>query len=66
MTPGEESAASPTTPARKKKRKPGDNQPQLILEGISKGIFKDVEPTIVDSEDMDVPTFMRRRVTVDK
>ena len=66
VTPGEESAASPTTPARKKKRKPGDNQPQLILEGISKGIFKDVEPTIVDSEDMDVPTFMRRRVTVDK
>ncbi len=57
---------SPTTPAKKKNRKTGDTQPQLILEGISKGIFKDVEPTIVDSEDMDVPTFMRRRVVVDK
>lgn len=58
---------SATTPAgKKKKRKVETTQSQLILEGISKGIFKDVEPTIIDGEDMDVPTFIRRRVTVPK
>lgn len=58
---------SPSAPAgKKKKKKPEPTQAQLILEGISKGIFKDVEPTIIDGEDMDVPTFIRRRVTVPK
>lgn len=65
VTPESDTTTLPSA-TRKKKRKSGDNQPQLILESISKGIFKDVEPTIVDSEDMDVPTFMRRRIAVDK
>jgi len=51
---------------KKKKKKTEPTQAQLILEGISKGIFKDVEPTILFGEDMDVPTFIRRRVMVDK
>lgn len=62
----EEGETATATPPRRKKKKTGATQPQLILEGFSKGIFKDVEPTIVDSEDMDVPTFIRRHVTVDK
>ena len=58
---------APATPAvKRKKRKQEATQSQLILEGISKGIFKDVEPTIIDGEDMDVPTFIRRRVVVAK
>ncbi|MEI8138413.1 MAG: cell division protein FtsZ [bacterium] len=58
---------SPTTPAGKKKnRKTETTQSQLIFEGISKGLFKDVEPTIIAGEDMDVPTFIRRRVAVSK
>lgn len=64
--PAEGEEASATATARKRKKKSGATQPQLILEGVSKGIFKDVEPTIVDGEDMDVPTFIRRRVPVDK
>ncbi len=63
-TPSEESA---TAPAGKKKRKKKETaQSQMILEGISKGLFKDVEPTVIDGEDMDVPTFIRRRVAVVK
>ena len=61
MTP----VTAPANP-RKKKKKGGDSHPQLTLESISKGIFKDVEPTVVDGEDMDVPTFIRRRVVVDR
>jgi cell division protein FtsZ len=58
---------SPSTPAgKKKKRKTEATQSQLIFEGISKGLFKDVEPTIIAGEDMDVPTFIRRRVAVAK
>jgi len=57
----------PAAPAGKKKRRKNETtQSQLILEGISKGIFKDVEPTIIDGEDMDVPTFIRRHVAVSK
>ncbi len=51
---------------KKKKRKNADLQPQLVLGGFSKGLFKDVQPTIVGTEDMDVPTFIRKHVTVDK
>ena len=58
---------SPTVPSGKKKKKKAETtQSQLILEGISKGIFKDVEPTIIAGEDMDIPTFIRRRVAVAK
>lgn len=64
--PPEGDDATVTSTVRKKKKKGDATQPQLILESISKGIFKDVEPTIVDGEDMDVPTFIRHRITVDK
>lgn len=58
--------APPAAAGKRKKRRPETNQSQMILEGISKGIFKDVEPTIIDGEDLDVPTFIRRRVAVPK
>jgi cell division protein FtsZ len=65
--PEEVPSEAPTQPAeRRRKRKPGATQAQLGLEGIGKGIFKDIEPTIIDGEDMDIPTFIRRRVPVDK
>lgn len=58
---------TPPTPVdKKRKRKPEATQAQLILEGISKGIFKDVEPTVIEGEDLDVPTFIRRRVSITK
>ncbi len=35
-------------------------QPELELPTISKGRFKNVEPTVMDGEDLDLPTFIRR------
>lgn len=37
------------------------HQAMLQLEPLSKGRFAKTEPTIVDGEDMDVPTFLRKR-----
>lgn len=48
--------------ARMKKNK--SVQSRLQLEPIGRGKFKDVEPTIWEGEDLDVPTFMRRQITL--
>lgn len=54
-------------PTGRKKKSGGPTQPGLGLDGdISKGMFKDVEPTVIDGVDMDIPTFIRRRVTIEK
>ena len=37
------------------------SQQMLQLEPLSKGRFAKTEPTIVDGEDIDVPTFLRKR-----
>lgn len=63
---GPDAGAAVAPPPRKRKRRNTETQSQLILGGISKGLFKDVQPTIVENEDMDVPTFIRKHVTVDK
>lgn len=63
---GPEAGSAVAPPPRKRKRKSNETQSQLVLGGISKGLFKDVQPTIVGDEDMDVPTFIRRHVAVDK
>jgi cell division protein FtsZ len=47
--------------ARKKSQ-----QPSLPLDRGGRGRFKDVAPTILNGEDLDVPTFIRRRIRVDK
>ncbi|MEI8121001.1 MAG: cell division protein FtsZ [bacterium] len=59
-------ATALSPPPKKRKRRNSETQSQLVLGGISKGLFKDVQPTIVGTEDMDVPTFIRKHVTVDK
>jgi cell division protein FtsZ len=41
-------------------------QTKLKLESYGKGRFKDVEPTILDGEDLDIPTFVRRGIPVAK
>ena len=63
---GPDAGGAVAPPPKRRKRKTAETQPQLTLGGLSKGLFKDVQPTIVDHEDMDVPTFIRRHVTVDK
>jgi cell division protein FtsZ len=62
----EADTAPQAAPRRKRKKGAADLQPQLGLDNVSTGIFKDVEPTIIGGEDLDTPTFMRRRVVIEK
>jgi cell division protein FtsZ len=50
------------SPAAKKARE--ERQEQLMFEPISRGRFDKSEPTIVDGQDLDVPTFLRMNVKV--
>ncbi len=64
---GQIEAPLPKSTGRKGKKGGGATQQGLGLDGdISKGMFKDVEPTVIDGVDMDIPTFIRRRVTIEK
>ncbi|MCG3147600.1 MAG: Cell division protein FtsZ [Verrucomicrobiae bacterium] len=49
------------TPAKKES---APKQESLPLEGVSRGRFDKSEPTLVDGEDLDVPTFIRRGVSL--
>lgn len=49
-----------------RKQKSQATQTDLALMAMRKGRFKDVEPTIYQGEDMDVPTFIRKGITVEK
>jgi cell division protein FtsZ len=64
--PAEGPPLSPITPQPSKKRKRRPRQERLKLEASGRGRFKDVEPTILDGEDMDVPTFIRRGMRIEK
>ncbi len=55
--PDEPTAAKPSAPPRTAGK---IVQGTLPIEAPGKGRFKDVEPTLIDGEDLDVPTFMRR------
>ncbi|MFT7173974.1 MAG: hypothetical protein ACI9NQ_002203, partial [Paracoccaceae bacterium] len=51
--------SGPETPELKKKR---GNQGELLLNGAPKGRFDGEKPnTVEDSEDLDVPPYLRRR-----
>lgn len=56
FTPHPPAPAEPKTSALKVK------QEDLPLEPIARGRFEKVEPTIVEGEDLDVPTFLRRKL----
>lgn len=56
-------AASAATPAPQPKR-PEAKQEQMLLDPVARGRFERSEPTIVDGQDLDVPTFLRRNVKV--
>lgn len=56
---GGRSAAGGTTRARQLQQ-----DFSFVMPG--RGKFKDVEPTVMDGEDLDVPTFMRRGLTIEK
>lgn len=48
----------------KKKGKSRPEQGQLGLGPADKGRFKGVDPTILDGEDLDIPTYLRRRLNI--
>jgi len=47
-------------------RKKKSEQTSLSFEAAARGRFKDVEPTILDGQDFDIPTFKRRGTIIDK
>jgi cell division protein FtsZ len=49
---------------RHRKSAPRMRQGQLPLEIISKGRFEKSEPTIHQGEDLDIPTYIRRHVSL--
>jgi cell division protein FtsZ len=50
----------------KAKVKSGDEQTSLSFEAPVYARFKGSEPTLIDGEDMDVPTFIRRRIAIER
>lgn len=55
-------APAPSEPPQIKTSAPKVKQEDLPLEPIARGRFEKVEPTIVEGEDLDVPTFLRRKL----
>lgn len=66
--PSEPAPAEGDKPAQsgKRRKRSSATQGQLGFDAIGKGIFKDVEPTYRNGEDLDIPTFHRRRVVIEK
>ena len=71
--PAPVTAAEPATPAPAAaagsaknggKSKALAKQEQMQFEPVTRGRFEKSEPTIVDGQDLDVPTFLRRNVKV--
>ena len=51
-------------PTGKKSKAPVEQQESLIFEPVNRGRFEKSEPTIINGEDLDVPTFLRRNVRI--
>lgn len=57
-------------PASRSGRRPGrsgakQQQPMLGLMVTGRGRFKNVEPTLLDGEDLDIPTYIRRGIAIE-
>jgi cell division protein FtsZ len=61
-----EAAPEPATAAKTKSKKVIPKQESLPFESVSKGRFEKTEPTLCNGEDLDVPTFIRRGVSLRK
>ena len=57
-------AAAAETDGSAASKPPTERQETLLFEPITRGRFEKSEPTIIDGEDLDVPTFLRRHVKV--
>jgi len=54
-----ETPAAPAPPASKVPQ-----QEVLRFEPVTRGRFEKSEPTIIDGQDLDVPTFLRRNIRI--
>lgn len=59
VAPAPAAAAAPPAPKTREER-----QETLQFEPVSRGRFEKSEPTIVDGQDLDVPTFLRRNLKI--
>jgi len=62
--PEPERPALPAAKAAPKTKPVQAKQEQMQFEPVTRGRFEKSEPTIVDGQDLDVPTFLRRNVKV--
>jgi cell division protein FtsZ len=59
------SAATPASEAKPAKQKSGQAKQEVLqFEPVTRGRFEKSEPTIVEGQDLDVPTFLRKNVKV--
>ena len=54
----EEESASPLSPVKTRESR----HEQMQFEPVNRGRFEKSEPTIIDGQDLDVPTFLRRNL----
>ena len=60
-------AAGETGGRRRRRGKARDLQEKLrLVDSSGKGRFKDVEATLLDNQDLDIPTFIRKQLDLDK
>ncbi len=57
----EEAAAQALAQAASAAKAREEKQEQMLFEPVNRGRFEKSEPTIIDGQDLDVPTFMRRK-----
>jgi cell division protein FtsZ len=63
---GQGSSAPQESPQEAQARRAKENvQEQMRFEPVNRGRFEKTDPTIVDGEDLDVPTFMRQKVSLE-
>ena len=61
---GKEAASADKAAPKAAPKKIEPKQEVLQFDAVSRGRFEKSEPTIIDGQDLDVPTFLRRRVKV--
>ncbi len=64
MEPAPARVAASAVKAAQLQKKAEVKQEQMLFEPVARGRFERSEPTIVDGQDLDVPTFLRRNVKV--
>ena len=66
VEPSHAKAKAKAKTTKRGEKKTRSRQAMLRLEPFGRGRFKDVEPTILDGEDLDTPTFVRRGMKIEK